>query len=41
VRLARPVKASVQTYKGNGVWVDSGTATLPAGWWCGPGPKAK
>jgi len=39
VRLARPVKAAVQTYKGGGVWVEAGTMTMPAGWYCGPGKK--
>lgn len=38
VRITRPVKAHIATYQ-NGVWVESGVATLPAGWFSGPGAK--
>jgi hypothetical protein len=38
VRLTAPVKARVSVYK-NGQWVESGKATLPAGWYAGPGKK--
>jgi hypothetical protein len=37
--LSKPVKAKVQTYQGNGVWAESGTMTMPAGWYAGPGPR--
>jgi hypothetical protein len=39
VRLSAPVKAKVSTYQGAGVWVESGTMELPAGWYAGPGQK--
>jgi hypothetical protein len=38
--LTAPVKAKVATYQ-DGKWVEAGTTTLLAGWYAGPGPKAK
>ncbi len=44
VRLAAPIKARVSTYQGTdatgaATWVEAGVMELPAGWYCGPGPK--
>ena len=39
VRIKKPVATVVETYQGNGVWVEAGKMELPAGWMAGPGPK--
>lgn len=39
VRLDAPVKAGKVSVFRDGVWHSAGKMTLPAGWFCGPGPE--
>lgn len=39
VRLAAPTRARVMTTTDGVTWKDAGKLTIPAGWYCTPGPE--
>lgn len=37
IRTLKPVKVKAAIWR-DGQWIEAGKVTLPAGWYCGPGP---